>query len=91
VTYYHDLGRFGEQILLSIRWANWTQVNDRDFAAAWATDWRNPIQRYIHCYHTVTGVDVSIDTYEQAKTEKNIMPAFLIQQKHQRELALKRG
>lgn len=91
VTYYHDLGRFGEQILLSIRWANWTQVNDRDFAAAWATDWRNAIQRYIHCYHTVTGVDVSIDTYEQARTEKNIMPAFLIQQKHQRELALKRG
>ena len=91
VTYYHDLGRFGEQVLLSIRWANWTQVNDRDFAAAWATDWRNAIQRYIHCYHTVTGVDVSIDTYEQARTEKNIMPAFLIQQKHQRELALKRG
>lgn len=91
VSYYHDLGRFGEQILLSIRWANWTQVNDRDFAAAWANEWRNAIQRYIHCYHTVSGMDLGIDTIEHTSDRKYIMPALLIQQKFLRERALRNG
>lgn len=91
VSYYHDLGRFGEQILLSIRWANWTQVNDRDFASGWANEWRNAIQRYIHCYHTVSGMDLGIDTIEHTSDRKYLMPSLLIQQKFLREKALRKG
>jgi hypothetical protein len=91
ISYYHDLARFGEQILLSIRWTNWTLQNDRDFAAAWATNWRDAVQRYIHCYQTVTGVDIGVDTYEQSGSAKATMPAILIEQKYQREKMFKRG
>jgi hypothetical protein len=90
VSYYHDLARFGEQIILSIRWTNWTLQNDRDFAAAWANDWRDAVQRYIHCYQTATGVDIGVDTYEQSNNGKATMPAILIQQKYQREKMYKR-
>ncbi|HRH61305.1 MAG TPA: hypothetical protein PL045_12080, partial [Chitinophagaceae bacterium] len=91
VTYYHDLAKYGEQILLSIRYTNWTVQNDRDFAAAWADFWRDSIQRYIHCYNTATGVDLSVDTYEQSGASKSIMPAILLEKKYQRERMLKRG
>jgi hypothetical protein len=91
VSYYHDLAKYGEQIVLSIRYTSWTVQNDRDFAAAWATFWRDDIQRYIHCYQTVTGVDIGVDTYEQSESAKATMPAILIQQKFQREKFLKRG
>lgn len=91
ITYYHDLGRFGEQILLGIRFTNWSVQNDRDFAAAWATAWRDPIQRYLHCYHSVTGVDIGLDSFEETTTTKAIMPAILMQQKYEREKMLKRS
>lgn len=91
ISYYHDLARFGEQIILSIRWTNWTLQNDRDFAAGWATEWRDAIQRYMHCYQCVTGVDIGMDTYEQSGVSKSTMPAILIQQKFEREKMYKRG
>lgn len=90
VKYYHDLAKYGEQLLLSIRWTNWTQVNDRDFAAAWATAFRDAIQRYVHCYHAVTGMDLGIDTVESTGERKAIMPALLIQQKFLRERSYRR-
>lgn len=91
VSYYHDLGRFGEQIILSIRWTNWTLLNDRDFAAAWANDLRDAVQRYIHCYQTATGVDISVDSYEQSNDTKSTMPAVLLQQKFRQEKLYKRN
>jgi hypothetical protein len=90
ISYYHDLARFGEQLILSIRWTNWTLQNDRDFAAAWATNWRDAVQRYIHCYQTVTGVDIGVDSYEQSSNAKATMPAILIEQKYQREKMYKK-
>jgi hypothetical protein len=90
ISYYHDLAKFGEQLILSIRWTNWTVQNDRDFAAAWATNWRDAVQRYIHCYQTVTGVDIGVDSYEQSGNAKATMPAILIEQKYQREKMYKR-
>jgi hypothetical protein len=91
VSYYRDLGRFGEQLLLSIRYTNWTANQDRDFAANWAMFWRDEIQRYIHSYQSVTGVDIAIDTVEQSNTAKVAMPSILIQQKYLKEQMLKRG
>jgi hypothetical protein len=58
VTHFRDLGVFGEQILLSIRFGNWNQVFDRDQAANWARYWRQEIQGYQHAYRAATGVDL---------------------------------
>ncbi|MCO6488578.1 MAG: hypothetical protein J5I98_09190 [Phaeodactylibacter sp.] len=57
--HFKSLGSFGEQILLSIRYGNWSEINIRDFAANWAHFWREQIQGYIHAYHAVTGVDLT--------------------------------
>ncbi len=85
VSYYHDLATYGEQVLLSIRLDNWAQIDDRDVARNWADLWRDAIQRYLHSYYSVTGVDLTIESFNQPKEEKFSMPAFLIQQKVQKE------
>jgi hypothetical protein len=59
VLHYRDLGVFGEQIILSIRFGAWSKVFNRDQAANWAIFWRPQIQNYIHAYRAVTGVDLS--------------------------------
>ncbi len=59
VREFHDLAEFGEQIVLSIRYGNWNRVNDPAQAANWARYWRPDIQRYIHAYRAVTGVDLT--------------------------------
>ena len=59
VLHYRDLGVFGEQIILSIRFGAWSTVFNRDQAANWAIFWRPQIQNYIHAYRAVSGVDLS--------------------------------
>ncbi|WP_051741684.1 hypothetical protein [Streptomyces xylophagus] len=61
VIHFRDLGRFGEQLLLSVRYGNWNAVNDRTQAANWARYWRSEIQGYLHSYRSVTGVDLGLD------------------------------
>jgi hypothetical protein len=58
VTHFRDLAVYGEQILLTVRYANWSRVNNAAQAANWARYWRPEIQRYIHAYRAVTGVDL---------------------------------
>jgi hypothetical protein len=59
VTHFHDLAMFGEQIILSIRYGNWTSIDNGDNAANWARYWRPEIQGYIHAYRAATGVDLT--------------------------------
>ncbi|MFB6642136.1 hypothetical protein ACFCYF_33475 [Streptomyces chartreusis] len=59
VIHFHNLGRFGEQLLLSVRFGNWSSVIDRDSAANWARYWRTEIQGYVHSYRSVTGADLT--------------------------------
>ena len=59
VTHFRDLGVFGEQILLSVRYGNWSVINDPQEAANWARAWRPEIQRYVHAYRAATGVDLT--------------------------------
>ena len=61
VTHFHELGRYGEQILLSIRYGDWIEVNDQEQARNWVRYWRPEIQRYIHAYMAVTGVDLAVE------------------------------
>jgi hypothetical protein len=60
VMHFSDLGRYGEQILLSIRYGAWnTAIQDQ--ACVWTRYWRSAIQSYIYSYRLVTGVDLTAD------------------------------
>lgn len=59
VLHFRNLGMFGEQVLLSIRYGAWTDAYDPKQAANWARFWRAEIQGYIHAYRAVTGVDLT--------------------------------
>lgn len=59
ISHFRFLAVFGEQILLSVRFTRWSEIEDADLAAAWARFFRNQIQGYIHAYRAVTGVDLS--------------------------------
>ena len=61
VTHFHDLAVFGEQLLLSIRYGDWSEVIEAEQAKNWARYWRPEIQGYIHAYRVVTSVDLGID------------------------------
>ncbi len=59
ITHFRDLGVFGEQILLSVRYGNWSVLNDPQEAANWCRYWRPEVQRYTHAYRAATGVDLT--------------------------------
>lgn len=60
VTHFYDLAFHGEQLLLSVRHGRWNESTRTRFDAEnWAMHWKNSIQRYIHAYRVVTGVDLS--------------------------------
>jgi hypothetical protein len=61
ITNFHELAATGEQILLSIRYHDWSAVNDQEEAKLWARYWKPEIQRYMHSYRAVTGVDLTTE------------------------------
>jgi hypothetical protein len=80
VTHFFELATHGEQIVLSVRHGRWNESNrTREDAANWALTWRNEIQRYIHAYRTVTGVDLAI-------TIDATMPSTLLARRMGRQL-----
>ncbi|HMP79329.1 MAG TPA: hypothetical protein PKD54_07750 [Pirellulaceae bacterium] len=79
VMFFNDLARYGEMLLLSIRYGHWSVVADRDEAANWAKIWRSQIQGYIHAYRIVTGVDLSIEPDRQGAEFRRRDPSLLIQ------------
>ena len=78
VTHFRELGVHGEQILLSIRYADWIIENDQERARNWARYWRPEIQRYLHAYAAVTGVDLSADI----TTTHNVADRYLQPSEH---------
>lgn len=81
VTHFRDLGVFGEQILLSIRFGAWGSANDPAQAANWARYWRPEIQGYIHAYRAVTGVDLTSEPVDST------MPAVHLRKRLAMQLA----
>lgn len=74
VTHTRDLGVFGEQILLGIRYGNWSVINDPQQAANWARYWRPEIQRYLHAYRATTGINLT-------ERVDATVPAYLLQRR----------
>jgi hypothetical protein len=76
VLHFRNLGKFGEQILLSIRFGSWSDVNDPLQAANWARYWRPEIQGYIHAYRAVTGIDLTTDITDTSQAaDRYIQPS----------------
>lgn len=61
VTHFRDLGVFGEQILLGIRWGNWNAITNEGSAKNWADYFKQEIQAYLHAYRAVTGADLTTE------------------------------
>lgn len=61
VTHFQELAMYGEQIILTIRYGDWMDVNDEDQAKNWARYWKPEIQGYTHAYRAATGVDLSTE------------------------------
>lgn len=81
ILHYYELAMYGEQVILSIRYGNWSDPNlDRTNAANWAQEFRNPIYRYTHAYRVVTGVDLTTDKV-QANGTFALQPSYLMQQR----------
>jgi hypothetical protein len=59
VLHFRDLAVCEEQLLLSIRFGNWNDVNDADQAGNWARYFRQEVRQATHAYRAVTGFDVS--------------------------------
>lgn len=79
VRYFRDLGVFGEQLLLAIRYGNWSDINDELSAKNWANYWRFAIQGYIHAYRAVTGVDLAAFTNSvRLPADSYLQPSLLL-------------
>lgn len=83
VTHFRDLAVYGEQLLLSIRYGDWTNVDNEDSAKNWARFHKEPIYAYLNANRIATGIDLSnLDTIDST------VPAVLLQrrlqQQHQR-------
>ncbi len=61
ITHFQELASFGEQIILSVRYGDWIDVNDENQAKNWARYWKPEIQGYIHAYRAATGVDLTTE------------------------------
>ena len=77
VTHFRDLGVYGEQILLSVRYGNWVNINNQDNAKNWARYWKPEIQSYIHAYRAVTGVDLGTTEMAQPKVDSTLPSVHL--------------
>lgn len=87
ITHFNDLAIAGEKILLSIRYADWANTSNVTSAEAsgWAAFWKPEIQRYIHAYNAVTGVDLSAATQVTTRRIDATQPSVLLQQRIARQ------
>jgi hypothetical protein len=83
ITRFYELAVTGERILLSIRYADWSDIeNIEDQAKNWARSCKPEIQRYIYAYQTVAGVDLSSDIVDSRDAAtRYLQPSALLQRR----------
>ena len=79
VLHFRNLAVFSEQVLLSIRWGHWSDVQEPLQAFNWARFFRPQIQGYIHAYRAATGVDLAAG--EGARPADALPPSVLMQRR----------
>ncbi len=80
VLHFRNLGMFGEQLLLSIRWGHWSDEFEPVKALNWARFFRPQAQGYIHAYRAATGVDLSADPTVNSRVDSTL-PSVLLQKR----------
>ncbi len=78
IIHFHRLADFGEQILLSIRFGSWNQVDHPEHAANWARNWRPEIQGYTYAYRAVTGVDLTAEVSDSQQRAMRYLPPSVL-------------
>jgi hypothetical protein len=92
VSHFRDLGVFGEQLLLSIRYADWGNINDMNQAANWARYWRSELQAYMYSYRAVTSVDLSSEVGDsRSAAVRYLQPAVLHRRRIEQQTASRNG
>jgi hypothetical protein len=83
VTHFHELAVTGERVLLSIRYGDWVDIeNTQEQAKNWARYWKPEIQRYIHGYQAVTGVDLMAEIRDSREAaQRFLQPSILLQRR----------
>jgi hypothetical protein len=76
VVHFNELARFGEQLLLSIRYGSWSEIHDSRFAANWARDWRPEARQFIDSYRAVTGVDLAPEAVGPRVQDRDLQPSI---------------
>jgi hypothetical protein len=83
ITHFYELAVTGERILLSIRYGDWSDIeNIEDQAKNWARSCKPEIQRYLYAYHTVTGVGLAADIVDSRDAAtRYLQPSVLLQRR----------
>lgn len=82
ITHFRNLSVYGEQVILSVRYGDWSVINDQEHAKNWARYWRPEIQNYIHAYQTATGVDLSEDVVDTRRAAtRYVQPSTLLRER----------
>jgi hypothetical protein len=83
ISHFHELAVDGERILLSIRFGDWSDLNQTDNQARnWARYWKPEIQRYLYGYLAVTGVDLMNEVTDIRESEvRYLQPSALLQRR----------
>jgi hypothetical protein len=83
ITHFYELAVTGERILLSVRYGDWSDIeNIEDQAKNWARSSKPEIQRYIHGYRTATGVDLAAEiTDTRDAATRYLQPSVLLQRR----------
>jgi hypothetical protein len=79
VMHFRNLAIFGEQLLLSIRYGNWSDIYEPTPAFNWTRFWRPQIQGYIHAYRAATGVDLAGE--QRDPVAEGTLPSILLRQR----------
>ena len=83
--HFNKLANFGEKLLLSIRYGDWSSIDEPIRASNWAKSWRPQIQGYTYSYRTVTRVDLTADITDGGQTGLRYLPPSVHLQQRLRE------
>lgn len=83
ITHFHELAVDGERLLLSIRFGDWSELdNIEEQARNWARYWKPEVQRYLYGYLAATGVDLMADiTDSREAATRYLQPSALLQRR----------
>jgi hypothetical protein len=78
VAHFNELAEYEEEVLLSIRYGDWVDVNNPTQAANWARSWRPEILSIVHAIRAVMGLELRADLTPQQQGLLSAQPTVLI-------------